>query len=80
MNETTVSVTVTNTGGQTGTYKVVMKVDDKKNPVVTTTKDVTLNGGEYKIVTFNLITQELGDHVIIIDNLSAEFFAQLVLS
>lgn len=66
----TVSVMVTNTGGQTGTYPVVLKV----NGATFDTKSVTLDGGESTSVHFG-VKSEGGKEmkaVITIDNLSVD--------
>jgi len=63
----TFSVIVTNTGGQTGTYKVVLKIDD----VIHKTQDVTLAGGASQKVTFNVTAfEKAGPYIFSIDQLS----------
>ena len=68
---TTVSVNVTNTGGDQGTYTVVMKVDDFNNPAVFKTQNVTLAGGTSQKVIFVYTPSSFdGDQQISIDKLS----------
>lgn len=74
---TSVSVKVANTGGQAGTYKVVMSVTDGKHPAVTTSQDVQLNGGQSKAIIFPLSEKELGEYVVTIGNLSAKLSVEI---
>ncbi len=62
----TVSVKVTNIGGQQGTYKVVLKVDD----VTIKTQDVTLAGGASQVVNLTIIAGKLGTYTIKIGELT----------
>jgi len=64
----TVSVTVTNTGAQTGTYLVVLKVNGSTNA----TKSVTLDGGKNEVVTFGIKPDKEMKAIITVDNLSVE--------
>ena len=64
----TVSVTVTNNGGQTGTYPVVLKV----NGATFATKSVTLDGGKNEVVTFGINPGKELKAIITVDNLSVE--------
>lgn len=61
-----ISVTVTNTGGETGTYTVVVKV----NGATARTKDVTLAGGASERVTLSIPLWLDGTHEITIDQLT----------
>ena len=61
-----VIVNVKNTGGQPGTYKVELKV----NNVTYATKDVTLNGGASQDVTFGVTEEKEGKYAISVDKLS----------
>ena len=61
----TIGVTVTNTGEQTGTYTVVLKVNDD----IAEMKDVTLAGRASQRVTFIFKTFSEGTHVVTIDQL-----------
>ncbi|MBI4303543.1 MAG: helix-turn-helix domain-containing protein [Chloroflexi bacterium] len=65
----TISVTVANTGGQTGTYKVTLKV----NNVTVTTQDVVLSGGASQKVTFTTKRDVAGTYTASIDSLSGTF-------
>lgn len=64
----TVTVTVTNTGGQTGTYQVVLKV----NGATFATKPVTLDGGKNEVVIFGINPGKELKAIITVDNLSVE--------
>lgn len=64
----TVSVMVTNTGGQTGTYPVVLKV----NGATFDTKSVTLDGGKSTVVIFGINPGKEMKATISVDNLSIE--------
>lgn len=56
----TVSVKVTNTGGQPGTYTMVVKIDG----VTVKTQDVTLAGGTSKVVNLTIVAGKLGTYKI----------------
>ncbi|MDO8715548.1 MAG: hypothetical protein Q7J73_01890 [Dehalococcoidales bacterium] len=62
----TVSVTVTNTGAETGTYPVVLKL----NGETFATKSVTLDGGKNEVVVFGVNPGKELKAVITVDNLS----------
>jgi len=62
----TVSVKVTNTGGQQGTYKVVLKVDD----VTIKTQDVTLAGGASQQVNLTMVAGKVGSYTLKIGELT----------
>lgn len=64
----TVSVTVTNTGAETGTYPVVLKL----NGATFATKSVTLDGGKSEVVTFGVKPDKEMKAIITIDNLTVE--------
>ena len=67
----TVSVRVTNTGGQQGTYKLELKVINTQTKAVvdTKTQDVTLAGGTSKVVNLTTIAGNIGTYTIRIDSL-----------
>ena len=64
-----ISVTVTNIGDLTGTYKVTLKIDG----VVIETKEVTLAGGASQKVAFTTTTDTAGTYSVDIDGLSSRF-------
>ena len=64
----TVSVKVTNTGGQQGTYTVVVKVDG----TTVTTQDVTLAGGTSKVVNLTIVAGKVGTYTISIGPLECK--------
>ncbi len=63
---TSISVLVTNTGDLSGTYSVVLKIND----VVTETKQVTLEGHENQTVSFSVSLDTAGTYNISIGLLS----------
>jgi uncharacterized membrane protein len=65
----TVSVTVTNVGGQTGSFNVPFSV----NQTLEETKSVTLEGGESTTVEFKVTKDALGTYDVKVDDLSTEF-------
>jgi uncharacterized membrane protein len=65
----TISVTVTNLGGQTGSYNLPFSV----NQTLEETKSVTLEGGELTTVEFKVTKDALGTYDVKIDDLSTEF-------
>lgn len=64
----TVSVNVTNTGGQTGTYLVVLKL----NGEMFATQSVTLDGGKSEVLVFGVRPPKEMHAVITVDNLTVE--------
>ena len=68
-----VGVMVTNTGGQQGTYTVVMKLHDG---TIVKTQDVTLSGGAKQNVTLNMSMNSVGTHMIMIDKLVGSLVVQ----
>ena len=64
-----ISVTVTNTGDLTGTYKVTLKIDG----IAIETKEVTLAGGASQKVAFTTTTDTAGTYSVDIDGLSGWF-------
>jgi len=67
--EVTVSVTVTNVGGQTGSYTLPLII----NQITEETKTVTLDSGESAIVTFKVIKQTLGTYNIEVSSMFGAF-------
>ena len=67
--EVTVSVTVTNVGGQSGSYEVTLKVN---NAVVDTAK-ITLSAGTSKKVTFTTSRDTAGTYTVNVNGLSGTF-------
>jgi uncharacterized membrane protein len=68
-DEVTVSVTVSNIGGQTGSYNVPLLV----NQVLEDTQVVTLNKDESTTVQFELTKQNVGTYNIDVDGLVQSF-------
>jgi len=68
-DEVTVSVTLTNIGGQTGSYNVPLVV----NQILEDTQFVTLNKDESTTVQFELTKQNLGTYTIDVDGLVQSF-------
>ncbi|MBM2825162.1 MAG: hypothetical protein HW402_826, partial [Dehalococcoidales bacterium] len=66
----TISALVTNTGGQSGSYTVTLKI----NNILVTTQSVTLPGGANQKVTFTTTTlTTAGTYTVGVDNLSGTF-------
>ena len=62
--DTTIGIWVKNTGGQTGTYAVEVKVDGN----IVKTEHVTLPGGKIQKVTLSVVVPLIGIHDIAVDN------------
>ena len=65
----TISATVTNTGGETGSYSVDLKI----NGVVEGTETVELEGGMSEIVEFTVVKGEHGSYSVAIEDSSGIF-------
>jgi len=65
----TISVEVTNTGKEAGNYTVTLKIDG----VVEATKDVILNAGASKEVTFTTAKDVAGSYSVDVNGLSGSF-------
>jgi len=67
--EVTITVDVTNHGGQEGSYDTLLKI----NGVTQTTKEITLSAGQHQKITFTVTENEPGYYVVQIGDLSGEF-------
>jgi hypothetical protein len=65
----TISAIVTNTGGQPGTYKVVLKI----NGAVEATEEVTVSAGASKKVSFTTARYVAGSYSVDVNGLSGSF-------
>jgi hypothetical protein len=65
----TIAATITNDGGQEGSYPVVLKLDGEE----VETKTVTLGAGQSQQVSFTLSEMDYGQHEVEIAGLSDEF-------
>ncbi len=65
----TISAIVTNTGGETGTHDVVLKIDG----VVEATKEVVVSAGASKKVTFTTAKDVAGSFTVDVNGLSGSF-------
>jgi len=65
----TIAVTVANTGGEEGSYTVVLKI----NGVKETEKSITIAAGSSEIITFSVTREETGSYSATVDGLSASF-------
>ena len=65
----TITVSVANTGGESGSCKVTLKIDG----VVEATKEVTVNAGFSKEVTFSVTKEEAGSYSVVVDGLTGSF-------
>jgi len=67
--EVNISVLVANTGDESGTYEVTLKIDD----VVVATKEVTLAGGASQKVTFTATKDVAGTYSVDVSGLTGSF-------
>jgi len=67
--EVTITVDVTNDGGQEGSYDALLKL----NGVTQQTKTVTLGAGQHQKIAFTVTESEPGRYVVQIGDLSGEF-------
>ena len=67
--EATISVCVSNNGGQEGTYTAKLTC----NGIVVAAQDITLSPGESQLATFNITDNEPGNYEVKIGGLSGEF-------
>ncbi|GAH07076.1 unnamed protein product, partial [marine sediment metagenome] len=65
----TITVFVANTGGESGSYTVVLKVDGVKEAEET----VTVAAGESQDVSFSVTREEAGRYTVAVDGLSGSF-------
>lgn len=66
-NLLTVSATVTNSGSLSGSYDVILKIDGEE----TNTRSVTLGGKKSEVVSFTLVMDKVGQHVIDLNGLTS---------
>jgi hypothetical protein len=64
-----ISALIRNVGDLSGSYEISLKIDDR----VVQTKQVTLIGGDSERVSFSVITDIAGEHVVKINGLSGAF-------
>ncbi|GAI32808.1 unnamed protein product, partial [marine sediment metagenome] len=67
--EVNISVLVANTGGESGSYTVVLKIDGVKE----TEERVTVAAGGSQTVTFSVTKEEAGSYTVTVDGLSSSF-------
>ena len=65
----TITVLVANTGGESGSYTVVLKIGGVKEAEET----VTIAAGEGQDVSFNVTREEAGSYTVAVDGLSGSF-------
>jgi len=65
----TIAVSVANTGGESGSYTVVLKIDEVKEDEET----VTVAAGESEDVSFSVTKDEAGSYAVAVDGLSGSF-------
>ncbi|GAI28092.1 unnamed protein product, partial [marine sediment metagenome] len=68
--EVIISILVTNTGGFSGSHKVILKIDDE----VVATKEVTLEAGASEEVTFTTTEDAVGTHTVTVDGIPSGTF------
>ena len=64
-----ISIIVSNMGDVTGIYKVTLNIDD----AVMTSQEVTLDGGEDRLVSFSITPETIGEHTVAIGDQLAVF-------
>jgi len=64
-----VSIVVANTGGESGSYTVVLKIDGVKEAE----ERVTIAAGSSQTVSFSVIREEAGSYTVTVDGLSSSF-------
>ena len=64
-----ISVSIANTGGELGSYTVVLKIDGVKEAEET----VTIAAGEGQDVSFSVTREEAGSYSVVVDGLSVSF-------
>ena len=65
----TIAVSVANTGGESGSYTVVLKIDGVKE----SEKTVTIAAGGSETVTFSVTKEEADSYTVTVDGLSGSF-------
>jgi len=65
----TISASVANTGGESGSYTVVLKIDGVKEAE----KTVTIAAGESQDVSFSVTKEEAATYTVTVDGLSGSF-------
>jgi len=65
----TINAIVANTGGETGSYQVILKIND----VVEATEEVTVSAGASKKVTFTTAKDVVGSYSVDVNGLSDSF-------
>jgi len=65
----TIAVSISNTGGKSGSYTVVLKIDGVKEAE----KTVTVAAGKSKDVSFSVTREETGSYTVAVDGLSGSF-------
>jgi hypothetical protein len=70
----TVSTSVANTGDLTGSYNIILKIDD----VFVDNKEVTIPSGISKAVTFELSKDTVGSYSVDVNGLSGSFVVEVV--
>jgi len=69
-----ITVLVANTGGESGSYTVVLKIDEAKEAE----KTVTIAAGDSQEVSFSLTREEAGSYTVAVDGLSGGFTVTVV--
>jgi uncharacterized membrane protein len=71
--EALIAVDITNNGGQSGSYTAILIINDKERD----RKDVTLEPGQTKTVTFTVTDNEPGTYNVVIGELTEDFLSKL---
>jgi beta-lactamase superfamily II metal-dependent hydrolase len=65
----TISATVTNSGGSSGSYTAILKINGSQ----VETKSVTLNAGESQVVSFTVVKASTGNYAVELGGLAGTF-------
>jgi len=71
--EALITMGVTNTGGQSGSYVAILMVNGTKRE----RKEVTLGPGQTKTVSFTITSNEPGKYTVVIGDLTGDFLSEL---
>ena len=74
--EVTITADVTNSGGQEGSYTVILKINGETQA----TTEITLGAGESEQVDFTVSDNQAGHYLVVLGSLSGEFVSSLWLN
>jgi hypothetical protein len=71
--EVNISATVSNTGGSSGRYIVVFRVDNKERA----RKEIALGAGQSQVVSFTISESMIGNYIIDVNGQAGDFMVKL---